>query len=106
MSVITKYIPGVSLCVCAFCIPSAMGQQTAQGGVIHFRGAIVEPLCDVNTHAQNINFTCLRKGEKQVHTVDLRQLSELPRNITSIATVRLHYLNEQKSLAVMDIEYR
>ncbi|EAR2921691.1 type 1 fimbrial protein [Salmonella enterica] len=106
MSVIKKNIPGVGLCICAFFIHSAVGQQTAQGGVIHFRGAIVEPLCDVYTHAENIDLTCLRESKKQVHRIDLRQASGLPQDIQSIATVRLHYLNAQKSLAVMNIEYR
>ncbi|EBW7591079.1 type 1 fimbrial protein [Salmonella enterica subsp. salamae serovar Sofia] len=106
MSVIKKIIPGVGLCICAFFIHSAVGQQTVQGGVIHFRGEIVEPLCDVYTHAENIDLTCLREGKKQVHRIDLRQASGLPQDIQSIATVRLHYLNAQKSLAVMNIEYR
>lgn len=65
MSVIKKNIPGVGLCICAFFIHSAVGQQTAQGGVIHFRGAIVEPLCDVYTHAENIDLTCLREGKSK-----------------------------------------
>ncbi|SUG55154.1 putative periplasmic protein [Salmonella enterica subsp. diarizonae] len=73
MSVIKKNIPGVSLCICAFFTHSAMGQQTVQGGVIHFHGAIVEPSCDVYTHAENIDLTCLREGKKQVHRIDLRQ---------------------------------
>ncbi|HCL4434496.1 TPA: type 1 fimbrial protein [Salmonella enterica] len=106
MSVIKKNIPGVILCICAFFTHPAMGQQTTPGGVIHFRGAIVEPLCDVYTHAENIDLTCLREGKKQVHRIDLRQAPALPRDIQSIATVRLHYLNAQKSLAVMNIEYR
>ncbi|EBJ5996751.1 type 1 fimbrial protein [Salmonella enterica] len=106
MSVIKKNIPGVGLCICAFFIHYAVGQQTVQGGVIHFRGEIVEPLCDVYTHAENIDLTCLREGKKQVHRIDLRQASGLPQDIQSIATVRLHYLNAQKSLAVMNIEYR
>lgn len=52
MSVIKKNIPAIGLCICAFFIHSAVGQQTVQGGVIHFRGAIVEPLCDISTHAE------------------------------------------------------
>lgn len=106
MVVTKKNILGVSLCICAFFIHSAMGQQTVQGGVIHFRGAIVEPLCDIYTHGENIDLTCLREGKKQVHRIDLRQTPALPRDIQSIATVRLHYLNAQKKLAVMNIEYR
>lgn len=106
MSIIKKNIPGVSLCICPFFTHSAMGQQTVQGGVIHFHGTIVEPSCDVYTHAENIDLTCLREGKKQVHRIDLRQAPALPRDIQSIATVRLHYLNAQKSLAVMNIEYR
>ncbi|EGM7642571.1 type 1 fimbrial protein, partial [Salmonella enterica] len=50
--------------------------------------------------------TCLREGKKQMHRIDLRQASGLPQDIQSIATVRLHYLDAQKSLAVMNIEYR
>ncbi|KAF0782332.1 hypothetical protein L243_22495, partial [Salmonella enterica subsp. enterica serovar Worthington str. BCH-3008] len=79
-----------------FFIHSAVGQQTVQGGVIHFRGAIVEPLCDISTHAENIDLTCLREGKKQMHRIDLRQASGLPQDIQSIATVRLHYLDAQK----------
>ncbi|MCG5069369.1 type 1 fimbrial protein [Salmonella enterica] len=105
MSVIKKNIPAIGLCICAFFIHSAVGQQTVQGGVIHFRGAIVEPR-DISTHAENIDLTCLREGKKQMHRIDLRQASGLPQDIQSIATVRLHYLDAQKSLAVMNIEYR
>ncbi|EDY4600402.1 type 1 fimbrial protein, partial [Salmonella enterica] len=65
-----------------------------------------EPLCDISTHAENIDLTCLREGKKQMHRIDLRQASGLPQDIQSIATVRLHYLDAQKSLAVMNIEYR
>ncbi|EBF7789181.1 type 1 fimbrial protein, partial [Salmonella enterica] len=57
-------------------------------------------------HAENIDLTCLREGKKQMHRIDLRQASGLPQDIQSIATVRLHYLDAQKSLAVMNIEYR
>lgn len=91
MSVIKKNIPAIGLCICAFFIHSAVGQQTVQGGVIHFRGAIVEPLCDISTHAENIDLTCLREGKKQMHRIDLRQASGLPQDIQSIATVRLHH---------------
>ncbi|VEA36377.1 putative periplasmic protein [Salmonella enterica subsp. enterica] len=70
MSVIKKNIPGIGLCICAFFIHSAVGQQTVQGGVIHFRGAIVEPLCDISTHAENIDLTCLREGKKQMHRIE------------------------------------
>ncbi|MGS8759659.1 type 1 fimbrial protein, partial [Salmonella enterica subsp. enterica serovar Infantis] len=48
----------------------------------------------------------LREGKKQMHRIDLRQASGLPQDLQSIATVRLHSLDVQKSLAVMNIEYR
>lgn len=41
MSVIKKNIPAIGLCICAFFIHSAVGQQTVQGGVIHFRGRLL-----------------------------------------------------------------
>lgn len=41
MSVIKKNIPAIGLCICAFFIHSAVGQQTVQGGVIHFAARLL-----------------------------------------------------------------
>ncbi|MCX8985598.1 type 1 fimbrial protein [Citrobacter portucalensis] len=40
----------------------AMATQISPGGVIHFRGAIVEAPCDVNTRQQQIELSCMRDG--------------------------------------------
>ncbi|AGR58265.1 putative periplasmic protein [Salmonella bongori N268-08] len=63
-------------------------------------------MCDVHTHAGNIALTCVREGKKHANKINLRQATVLSQGIQSLATVRLHYLNEQKNLAVMNIEYR
>ena len=55
----------------------AIAGSTAQGGVIHFYGQIVEPACDVSTNVKN----------------------------AQIASVKVQYLDKQKKLAVMNIEY-
>ncbi|ECG8591625.1 type 1 fimbrial protein [Salmonella enterica subsp. salamae] len=106
MSILTKGISGVSLCICAFFIHSAMAQYPIQGGVIHFRGAIVESPCDISFHAENMHLVCFREGKKKMHQIDLRQATAFAQDIESMATVRFHYLNKQKNLAVMNIEYR
>lgn len=41
MSVIKKNIPAIGLCICAFFIHSAVGQQTVQGGVSIFAARLL-----------------------------------------------------------------
>ncbi|SUH16364.1 putative periplasmic protein [Salmonella enterica subsp. enterica] len=65
MSVIKKNIPAIGLCICAFFIHSAVGQQTVQGGVIHFRGAIVEPLLRLFLLTPKILIYLLREGKSK-----------------------------------------
>ena len=76
MCTLLKRFLSLSLCsISLFTLP-AMAQQISTGGVIHFRGAIVESPCDVNARQQQI------------------------------ATVKMHYLNEQKNMAILNIEYK
>ena len=58
MCTLLKRFFSISLCsISLFTLP-AMAQQISTGGVIHFRGAIVESPCDVNARQQQIELSC------------------------------------------------
>ncbi len=40
----------------------AIAGSTAQGGVIHFYGQIVEPACDVSTQSSPVEMNCPQNG--------------------------------------------
>ena len=84
----------------------AMATQILPGGVIHFRGAIVESPCDVNRQQQQIELSCIRNGTNQNSLYNPQQLATAPQNVQEIATVKMHYLNEQKNMAILNIEYK
>ena len=35
-----------------------------------------------------------------------QQVATAPQNVQQIATVKMHYLNEQKNMAILNIEYK
>ena len=84
----------------------AMATQILPGGVIHFRGAIVESPCDVNARQQQIELSCMRDGTTRNSLYSQQQVATAPQNVQQIATVKMHYLNEQKNMAILNIEYK
>lgn len=97
-----------STMLCAFSLYTACAtaQQISPGGVIHFRGEIVESPCEVSTHQQQIQLSCIRDGEIYNSRYNEQQVMMSPQNVKQIASVKMHYLNEQKNLAILDIEYK
>ncbi|EPJ9673006.1 TPA: type 1 fimbrial protein [Citrobacter farmeri] len=79
---------------------------SGQGGVIHFSGQIVEPPCEVSQMQQRLAMSCNNKGHMQTRYYSPQQLLKAPQHFKQIAAVNLHYLDEQKTLAVMSIDYR
>lgn len=88
-----------------FTLP-AMAQQISSGGVIHFRGAIVEAACDVNTRPQQIELSCMRNGSTRNTLYTHQQITTAPQSVQQIVSVKMHYLNEQKNMAILSIEYK
>ena len=81
-------------------------QQITAGGIIHFRGEIVEPPCEVSTHQQQIEMSCIRDGKMQNSRFNTQQVTTANQLFKQIAAVKMHYLNAQKTLAVINIEYK
>lgn len=106
MCTLLKRILSASLCTFSLLTLPAMAQQITTGGVIHFRGAIVESPCDVNTQQQQIELSCMRDGTTQNSLYNQQQLATTSQNVQQIATVKMHYLNEQKNMAILNIEYK
>ena len=106
MHTLAKSILGTSLCVFSLYTVSTIAQQVTSGGVIHFRGEIVEPPCEVNTHQQQIELSCIRDGEMYNSRFSGQQVTMAPQSFKQLASVKMHYLNTQKSLAILSIEYK
>ncbi|HCW0179124.1 MULTISPECIES: type 1 fimbrial protein [Citrobacter] len=106
MCTLLKRFLSISLCsISLFTLP-AMAQQISTGGIIHFRGAIVESPCDVNARHQQIELSCMRDGTTRNSLYNQQQVATAPQNVQQIATVKMHYLNEQKNMAILNIEYK
>ncbi|MGE2763836.1 type 1 fimbrial protein [Escherichia coli] len=81
----------------------ATAESNAQGGVIHFYGQIVEPACDVMQTP--VEMTCMQNSPVQSKTYSSKELMSGKVKNAQIASVKVQYLDEQKKLAVMNIEY-
>ncbi|HCJ6375267.1 MULTISPECIES: type 1 fimbrial protein [Citrobacter] len=106
MSTLLKRILSTSLCVTSFFMFSATAQQITPGGIIHFRGAIVESPCEVNSQQQQIELSCIRDGKLRSSRYNTQQIAMAPESLQQIASVKMQYLNEQKNLAILNIEYK
>ncbi|MGE9527293.1 type 1 fimbrial protein, partial [Escherichia coli] len=90
MCTLLKRFLSISLCsISLFTLP-AMAQQISTGGVIHFRGAIVESPCDVNARQQQIELSCMRDGTTRNSLYNQQQVATAPQNVQQIATVKMH----------------
>ncbi|EPJ3205698.1 type 1 fimbrial protein [Salmonella enterica subsp. enterica serovar Derby] len=106
MSTLLKRILSTSLCVTSFFMFSATAQQITPGGIIHFRGAIVESPCEMNSQQQQIELSCIRDGKLRSSRYNTQQIAMAPQSLQQIASVKMQYLNEQKNLAILNIEYK
>ena len=106
MCTLLKRILNTGLWAVSLLTLPAMATQISAGGVIHFRGAIVEAPCDVNTRQQQIELSCMRDGTTRNSLYSQQQVATAPQNVQQIATVKMHYLNEQKNMAILNIEYK
>ena len=76
----------------------AIAGSSAQGGVIHFYGQIVEP-------SSAVEMNCPQNGSVPRKTYSSKALMSGNVKNAQIASVKVQYLDKQKKLAVMNIEY-
>ncbi|WP_244588929.1 type 1 fimbrial protein [Escherichia coli] len=71
----------------------------------HFYGQIVEPACDVSTQSSPVEMNCPQNGSVPGRTYSSKALMSGNVKNAQIASVKVQYLDKQKKLAVMNIEY-
>ncbi|CAH6635833.1 type 1 fimbrial protein [Pseudocitrobacter vendiensis] len=84
----------------------AESERLGQGGVIHFRGQIVEGGCSVVPSTRNVNVSCYRDGAHHQNTIPVTSLSHGETQHLKEATLDLQWLNKQKTLAVISVQYQ
>ncbi|MEO3989075.1 fimbrial protein [Pseudocitrobacter cyperus] len=91
----------------AFCIDAFAGtERQTNSGVIHFRGQIVEEACAVNPTSHNVNVSCFRDGQRRNKSVSVGALAGGETQHLQDATMNLTWLNTQKTLAVISVQYQ
>lgn len=81
-------------------------QSGAQGGVIHFVGSIVEDPCTFSSHSQHFSVECYRSGQKQISTLSYQQVMAGKMVGKDTASLSMHYLNAQKTLGIVTVDYK
>lgn len=82
----------------------AIAGSTVQGRD-PFYGQIVEPACDVSTQSSPVEMNCPQNGSIPGKTYSSKALMSGNVKNAQIASVKVQYLDKQKKLAVMNIEY-
>ncbi|MDF3827919.1 MULTISPECIES: hypothetical protein [unclassified Pseudocitrobacter] len=91
----------------AICLDALAGsERSGQGGVIHFRGQIVEGGCAVDPSTRNVNVSCYRDGNHHQNTIPVTSLSHGETQHLRDATLNMQWLNKQKTLAVISVQYQ
>ncbi|MGG5195656.1 hypothetical protein ACFMPF_25405, partial [Citrobacter sp. S5] len=60
----------------------------------------------LSARQQQIELSCMRDGTTRNSLYSQQQVATAPQNVQQIATVKMHYLNEQKNMAILNIEYK
>ncbi|HEO9146889.1 type 1 fimbrial protein [Enterobacter cloacae] len=105
----TKYLAqlatGLGLMASAFILP-AYSATLANGGVIHFRGAIVADPCEVTPQQRQFAMSCPDNNRMQTRMVSYEEALNGTVTDSSLATLSMKYLNPEKTLAIVQIQYR
>lgn len=78
----------------------------ASDGVIHFQGRIVEDGCHLSPQEQSVKFSCSKSGKPVVKTVAFNKLNNFNPGSDLPFSTKLHYLNEKRTLAIVEVTYR
>jgi len=100
-----KMIFGVGMMLSSALIP-AFSATLVNGGVIHFRGMIVENPCEITPQKQQFALSCPKNGKMQTTQVSYQDAVSGRHANPEAARVSMKYINPEKSLAVVQIDYR
>ncbi|AJB70553.1 type 1 fimbrial protein [Enterobacter hormaechei] len=98
-------ISGLGLLLSSIFSP-AYSATLVNGGVIHFRGAVVADPCEVTPRHQQFAISCPKNNRMETHTISYDEALRGHRTQSDLAAVTMKYLNEKKTLAVVQVDYR
>ncbi|WP_336221367.1 type 1 fimbrial protein [Citrobacter amalonaticus] len=98
--------PLLLLCFSALFPLATLAETNGQGGMIHFSGRIVESPCEVAHVQQRIAMSCDNDGHSQTRYYSAQMLPQASQHFKQIATVNMRYLDKQKKLAILEVNYR
>lgn len=98
-------ISGLGLIRSSFFSP-AYSATIENGGVIHFRGAVVADPCEVTPRHRQFAISCPENNRMKTHTISYDEALRGHHPHSALAAVTMKYLNEKKTLAVVQVDYR
>lgn len=101
---ISVFISGIGLMLATTLTP-AFSATLVQGGVIHFRGQIVEDPCNITSRHQQVEMSCPENGRMQTRQINFQDVEQGQTAFPYTTKVSMKYLNAEKSLAIMQIDY-
>ena len=100
-----QFITGLGLAMSAALNP-AFSATLVNGGVIHFRGAIVSDPCEISARHQQLSMSCPENNRMQTRVLSYSDALNGQSAYPNLASVSMKYLNPEKSLAIVQIDYR
>lgn len=85
---------------------SGLFSNYKNGGVIHFRGAVVADPCEVTPRHRQFAISCPENNRMKTHTISYDEALRGHHPHSALAAVTMKYLNEKKTLAVVQVDYR
>ena len=99
------HLAAVSLTVLVV-LNSTFAAARSTGGTLQFEGAVVQPPCQLVVAARQVSAVCPEKNGLQRRSYSLQQAERGELQLPGVAAVRLNWLNPDKSLAILQVEYR
>ena len=97
-----KYAPLAALFILPCFVSPVLAEKTV-AGVIHFYGRAVEAPCQLSTINNQIIMDCPRA---EAIKISAQQLEKGNIHNENIRSAQLRYINPQRTLAILDVEYR
>lgn len=98
-----KLLSGLALAL--FVITPALSATQVSENVLHITGRIVADPCVVSPAQQTIQVSCYQNGKMQARNVSYRAASGVTPVNTGDADISMKYLDPQRKLAILQVDY-
>lgn len=98
---LVKWASGITL-IMAVTLPPAFSAT----GTLHFIGQVVEDPCVISPDAGTISVSCLQDKKIQTRRVSYAQALQNAAVFPERATISMTWINPEKSLGIVQVDYR